>query len=148
MTGGRVPTARPPGSPLLRRVDTGSLEGSVTTAVLPLAVDQLTISTTGGPADRQVLAVGEVDLCTVGRLGAAIDAALTDGAGQLLLDLAAVSFFGAAGVRAVAGAARRAEATGVRLRVRAGAAAERWPLQAGGLGPRLEVDGVPAGAAA
>jgi anti-anti-sigma factor len=124
------------------------MEGSVTTAAPLLAGDQLTIATTGDPADRQVLAAGEVDLCTAVRLAAAVDAALAAGTGELLLDLTAVTFFGAAGVRAVAGAARRAEASGVRLRVRTSAAAARWPLQAGGLGPLLDGHRSPAGAEA
>ena len=120
----------------------------MTAAALTLAGDHLTITATGGPVCRRVSAAGEVDLCTAPQLATAIDAALAADTQTLLVDLTAVTFLGAAGVRAVAAAARRAEAAGVRLWVRVTSTAVRWPLLAGGLGSRVEVDGKPAGAAA
>ena len=108
------------------------------------ASDVLTVTATGDAASRRVHAAGEVDTASARQLAAAVDAALTDGARQLLLDLTAVTFLGVAGVRAVAEAERHASGAGVELRTRVGHSAVRWPLEATGVWQRLRAEWAPA----
>ncbi len=111
---------------------------------MSLASDVLTVTATGDSASRRISAAGEVDASSAGHLAAAVDAALTDGARQLLLDLTAVTFLGVAGVRAVAEAQRHASGAGVQLRTRVGHPAVRWPLVASGVWQLLAAEWAPA----
>jgi len=69
--------------------------------------------------DRGVLrVVGEVDLATCQTLVEALDAAIDRSDGNIVLDCAGVTFFGAIGVDALVGARNRLDGSGRRLVVR------------------------------
>ncbi|HZG89274.1 MAG TPA: STAS domain-containing protein [Pseudonocardia sp.] len=77
-------------------------------------------SVTGGDPERYVVVVsGEVDLATGPRLAELLTSVVdTAGPGvEVVADLAAVDFFGAAGIKALVGPAERARSRGGVLRV-------------------------------
>ena len=62
--------------------------------------------------------VGDVDLATCQTLVEALDAVIDQAGGDIILDCAGVTFFGAIGVDALAGARNRLDGSGRRLVVR------------------------------
>ncbi len=83
-------------------------------------VAPLRVSVTGGGTDRYVVVVsGEVDLATGPRLAEVLTRVVETAGpgGEVVADLAAVDFFGAAGIRALAGPVERARSRGAVLRV-------------------------------
>jgi anti-sigma B factor antagonist len=115
-------THLPPGDELIS-VDVAASEGSV----------RLTVS-------------GEVDSSSAPSLRTSVDEAFDAGARQITIDLDAVTFLDSAGLCVLAGAHRRAEEDGVRLRVLASSRAVTRPLQITGLWDLLAVEQVEPGA--
>jgi anti-sigma B factor antagonist len=109
----------------------------VTLPVFVPAADLLTLTVTGDDRAVRVAASGEIDPCTAPQLAAALDSALTSGAGSITVDLDAVAFCDSSGVYVLATAYRRAVAAGIRLQVVASCRAVRRPLQLSGLWPLL-----------
>ncbi|WP_290056011.1 STAS domain-containing protein [Amycolatopsis solani] len=84
-------------------------------------VGELSGRTRWSTADAVVVEVtGEIDVCTVSRLEAALDDFLRAGPRVVRLDLGEVRFLGAAGLRALMRAHERAAAVGVHLVLDAG----------------------------
>lgn len=117
----------------------------MTPPVFVPSVDLLTVRRTAAGRSTRVTAAGEVDRGTAPALAAALERVGDDDYSEVTVDLNAVVFLDATGVRALAAAARRAAAAGGRLRVTASSAAVLRPLQIGGLGSLLDGNALPPG---
>jgi anti-sigma B factor antagonist len=91
--------------------------------------DFLTVRVTGGDVVRVTVA-GELDAFTAPQLGAALKSAT---AGEVIVDLAGVTFLDSAGVHVLADAHRRVVTAGGRLRVLGCRRTVRRPLEISGL---------------
>ncbi|MGY1690448.1 STAS domain-containing protein [Geodermatophilus sp. SYSU D01105] len=94
----------------------------------------------------RVTVAGEVDSSSAPSLRASVDEAFAAGADEITIDLDAVTFLDSAGLCVLAGAHRRADEAGVRLRVLASNRAVMRPLQITGLWELLAVEQVEPGA--
>ncbi len=83
------------------------------------AAELLTVTVSRPTADAVtvVTVIGEVDLCTVGRLRDHLDKQLAAGHRGVVIDLTGVSFFGACGLRLLDRTADRAWTAGVVVRL-------------------------------
>ncbi|UDY37542.1 STAS domain-containing protein [Dermatobacter hominis] len=77
----------------------------------------LELSSEPGDGICRVSAVGEIDISTVDDFRTALTDALADGNGRVDIDLAAITFMGSEGVRALVDARRAGEDRGVGVRV-------------------------------
>jgi len=94
----------------------------------------------------RVTVAGEVDSSSAPSLRTSVDQAFAAGAAEITVDLDAVTFLDSAGLCVLAGAHRRAEEDGIRLRVLASSRAVIRPLQITGLWDLLAVEQVEPGA--
>lgn len=100
--------------------------------------DSLTIGVRPEPGYMLITAAGEIDIFTVDRLREALFTLAADGR-PLIADLDRVTFLGAAGLGALAGAARRAAARGSSLHVVCARPQTRRLLQLTGLDRTLRL---------
>ena len=107
--------------------------------------EPLIISVRPGPGYVLLTAAGEIDIFTVARLREVLHALA--GSGQpVIADLDQVTFLGAAGLGALAGAARRAAARGTSLHVACARPQTRQLIQLAGLARTLRLARTPADA--
>ena|SRR5690348_2422294 len=100
--------------------------------------EPLIISIRPGPGYVLLTAAGDIDIFTVARLREELHALA--GSGQpVIADLDQVTFLGAAGLGALAGAARRAAARGTSLHVACGRPQTRQLIQLAGLDRTLRL---------
>ncbi|MGY1633308.1 STAS domain-containing protein [Geodermatophilus sp. SYSU D01186] len=118
----------------------------MTATSLPPTGDLVTIDVARSATSVRLAVSGEVDSSTAPALRDAVDDAFAAGAGEIVVDLDAVTFLDSAGLCVLAGAHRRGEEDGVRLRVLASGRAVIRPLQITGLWELLAVEQVQPGA--
>ena len=75
----------------------------------------LSVLTETSPAGVRILAVGEVDIASVGELEAAVQAAQDGAAATIVLDMSAVTFLDSMGIRALFEVATQSRQNGNRL---------------------------------
>jgi anti-sigma B factor antagonist len=100
--------------------------------------DRLTIGVRRGPGCVIVTAAGEIDIFTVARLREVL-LTLADSGQPVIADLDQVTFLGAAGLGALAGAARRAAARGTSLHLACARPQTRQLIQLTGLDRTLRL---------
>ena len=93
--------------------------------------------------EHAVLAVrGEVDLLTAADFGAILDAVIDKGYRSVVLDLEAMSFMDASGLRVIAQAARRLGPSGDVMTLRSPSAMVRRILDITGLAEAVRIEGI------
>ncbi|MGY1824302.1 STAS domain-containing protein [Geodermatophilus sp. SYSU D00079] len=118
----------------------------MTATSLPAGDDIVTIDVSRSTTAVRLAVAGEVDSSTAPALRDAVDEAFAAGAREIVVDLDAVTFLDSAGLCVLAGAHRRADEDGVRVRVLASGRAVIRPLQITGLWELLAVEQVEPGA--
>jgi anti-sigma B factor antagonist len=119
---------------------------SVTATHIPPGDELVSIDVATTEQAVRLAVTGEVDSSSAPALRTSVDEAFAAGARDITIDLDAVTFLDSAGLCVLAGAHRRAEEDGVRLRVLASNRAVMRPLQITGLWELLAVEQVEPGA--
>jgi anti-sigma B factor antagonist len=108
------------------------------TSVDPSTSDLVTIDVAPTESGVRVTAAGEIDSTSAPVLRGHLDSILETAAGEIVVDLVAVTFLDSAGLCVLAAAHRRAVTQGVRLQVVAASRAVIRPLQITGLWSLLD----------
>jgi anti-sigma B factor antagonist len=117
----------------------------VTATIDSLPNDLVSLAVSGTPPALRVTAVGEIDSSSAPLLRKHLDAVLDGDVHELTVDLDGVTFLDSAGLCVLAGAHRRAVASGIRLRVLASSRAVIRPMQITGLWDLLGAEQVEPG---